>query len=210
MRAIATAGAAPGVRDGADDPLSALVSTDLGVPQLQWAWVVADDFDPELLRDPRYARHVVGRMPASDEIAGAFASLGEIHERALTGSLNEFLDVAITISERRYLLDAALANPDPRSRREIALLLLQDPVDASIQLSHLTPINVLCENPTLDAEDLPVLRRLLAAGARPGPGLGGPAVARDPLDQVRARPDADRLVPLIDALSAARADDPRP
>ncbi|GAA1921892.1 hypothetical protein GCM10009775_12940 [Microbacterium aoyamense] len=181
----------------AADPWTALTSTTLGVGQLLWAWVVGNEFTPDLFSDPQYARHLLDRMPEHDEIAQGFARLGDRHERALTGSLNEFLDVATGMPDRRYFLDAALANPNPRHRREIAFLLLENGVDASIQLSHLTPVNVLFQNPTLSAGDLPLLRRLLSAGARPGPGLGGTSVARDPLEQLADRhldpADADPL-----------------
>lgn len=192
---------------GAADRHAALVSTERGVGQLLWAWVAGEQLRTDLFEDPRYARHVLDRMPEPAEVAEAYARVGEVHERALTGTLNQFLDVAVGMPGRRYVLDAALANPVPRHRREIAMQLLEDSVDASVQLSHLTPINVLFENPTLDAGDLPLLLRLLDAGADPGPGLGGPGVARDPLSQLADRGgDQSALAPLVAALQQHRAD----
>lgn len=196
---------AAAVAHDAADPHAWLVSTERGVGQLLWAWVAGDGLSTELFSDPRYARHVLDRMPAPAEVAEAYARLGEVHERALTGTLNQFLDVATDMPGGRYVLDAALANPVPQHRREIALQLLERSVDASVQLSHLTPINVLFENPTLDAGDLPLLLRLLDAGACPGPGLGGPGVARDPLSQLAERGvDESVLAPLIEALQERR------
>lgn len=180
-------GRGPDTDAGGADPYAALVSTRFGVGQLLWAWVAGNQLSRDLFADPRWARHLFDRMPDGDEVDAAYARLGDVHERALTGSLNEFLDVAATMPGRRYVLDAALANSNPQHRREIALYLLERDVDAAVQLSHLTPINVLFENPTLDAGDLPVLKRLLQARARPGFGLGGPGCAPHPLIQLVER-----------------------
>lgn len=188
------------------DPLAVLNSASLGVPQLQQAFLAGYDFTPAVLADERYARHIFDRTPTPGEATWAFAQLGDVHQRALVGSMNQFLDVTPGMPNSRYVLDAALANPDARHRREIALLLLEGTVDASIQLSHLTPINVLFENPTLDADDLPVVIGLLRAGARPGAGLGGIGVARHPIVQLIDRAlDESVVVPFVQALLDAGA-----
>ncbi len=191
------------------DPLPLLNSADLGVPQLQEALYVGDELTRGVLADERYARNVFDRTPTPGEVDEAFAQLRDVHQNALTGSMNQFLDAALGMPDRRFVLDAALANPDPRDRREVALLLLEGETDASIQLSHLTPVNVLLENPTLGADDLPLLLRLLHAGARAGVGLGGIGVARHPVVQLADRAlDESEIAPLARALlEAAPADD---
>ena len=184
------------------DPLEAMRSERLGVPQLQRTLAAAPELSVEVLVDDRYWPYVFDRAPSGDEAAAAYAQLGTVHGQALTGSLNGFLDAAFGMPDRRFVLDAVLANPDPRHRREIALLLLESDVDLEIQLSHLTPINVLLQNPTLEADDLPVLRRLLEAGANPGLGLGGAAIGRHPLVQLADRDlDEATILSLADQLA---------
>ncbi|MEJ6489160.1 hypothetical protein PQI23_05415 [Leucobacter sp. USCH14] len=214
LRRVRPAGAAPG--DAASDsaapdssapdtsnPFATLYSAVVGVPQLQWAVGAGEEFGADILADERYSSVVFERPVSLDQAEAAYAQLGDAHRVALTGSLNQFLDAVLGMPPRRYVLDAALANPDPNHRREIALLLLEDldDIDASIQLSHLTPINVLFENPTLGADDLLLLIRLLEAGAQAGLGLGGPGVARHPIVQLADR-DADEaeFEPLVHTL----------
>lgn len=71
----------------------------------------------------------------------------------------------------RYLLDGALSTVDPQNRREKALWMLDHDANPEVQLSFMTPINVLLANPTLDGGDVVVLRRLLAQGGRGGVGV---------------------------------------
>ncbi|WP_200331261.1 hypothetical protein [Leucobacter sp. L43] len=185
------------------NPFATLYSDATGVPQLQWAVGAGESLTPDILADDRYSSVVFGNRVTLDEAEAAYAQLGDVHQVALTGTLNQFLDTVLGMPARRYVLDAALANPDPRNRRELAMLLLEDvdDIDASIQLSHLTPINVLFENPTLEADDLLLLIRLLEAGAQAGPGLGGSSVARHPLVQLADR-DAEEaeFEPLVHTL----------
>ena len=185
------------------NPFTTLYSAVIGVPQLQWAVGAGEEFGAHILADDRYSSVVFGHPVALDQADAAYAQLGDVHRVALTGTLNRVLDTVLGMPPRRYVLDAALANPDPNHRREIALLLLEDldDIDASIQLSHLTPVNVLFENPTLGAEDLLLLIRLLEAGALAGPGLGGPSVARHPIVQLADRDvDEAEFEPLVHTL----------
>ncbi|XBB67721.1 hypothetical protein ABFU82_27050 [Nocardioides sp. WV_118_6] len=198
--------------EDAPSPLAILHSEAIGVPQLQW---VVRAGEPERrtadeLADVRYASHVLDRPVDPAEAQRAIAALDTCHRRALTGSLNELLDVIVDSPGGRYLLDAALSNPVPRHRREIAGWLLQQRLDASVQLSFLTPVNVLLENPTLDGDDAPLLHRLLLAGATPGPGLTGSVSGVDPFDQLARRglDPADRE-PLEAVLRAAYRGDAR-
>lgn len=102
------------------------------------------------------------------------------------------------------MLDLALSNPDPRSRREIALWLLSKSIDASIPLSFLTPINVLLENPTLGAGDAVVVTRLLERGASPGAGLPGATTGGHPIVQLARRDlDESEVLPIVEALLAS-------
>src|SRR5690606_16674102 len=104
---------------------------------------------------------VFNRAVEPEEVDRAFEQLGNVYELVLTGTLNDLLDVITDAPARRFLLDAALSNPHPKHRREIALWLLGEELDASKQLSFLTPIQLLFENPSLDAGDEPVLQQLL-------------------------------------------------
>ncbi len=185
------------------NPFATLYSAVIGVPQLQWAVGAGEEFGSHILADDRYSSVVFGHPVAFEQAEAAYAQLGDVHRVALTGSLNQFLDTVLGMPPRRYVLDAALANPDPRNRAEIAFLLLDDldDLDASVQLSHLTPINVLFENPTLGADDRLLLIRLLEAGAQAGPGLGGPGVARHPIVQLADRDLDDALIePFVHSL----------
>lgn len=190
------------------NPLATIYSEAIGVPQLHWALRAGDSMDTSALADVQRSSFVFDRTVEPAEVERAFEQLGNVYELALTGSLNDLLDVIIDTPGDRFLLDAALSNPNPRHRREIALWLLGQGIDASIQLSFLTPINVLFENPTLGAGDTPVLRQLLRAGAEPGAGLTGAVLGGHPLAQLANR-DADEseLVPLYDALLAQADDD---
>lgn len=193
-------------------PMDVIDSQDLGVPQLRWAVEAGRRLSVTTLAAPSYAQHVLDRPVELDEAELAFARLGTVHEHALTGSLNDMLDVLDTLggfAGVRSVLDAALSNPEPQHRREIALWLLERPVDASVPLSFLTPINVLFENPTLDAGDEPVLRRLLERGATPGSGLVATTLGGHPLVQLASRDlDESELEPLVDALlERAEVDD---
>ena len=180
--------------------LATIYSETIGVPQLQWALRAGDRLSTNALADVQYSSFVFDRAVEPAEAERAFEQLGNVYELALTGSLNDLLDVIIDAPARRFLLDAALSNPNPSDRREIALWLLGQGLDASTQLSFLTPINVLFENPTLGAGDAPVLQQLLRAGAVPGPGLRETGLSGHPLAQLANR-DADEsdLEPLYDA-----------
>ncbi|AXE39512.1 hypothetical protein [Acidipropionibacterium virtanenii] len=159
--------------DGQDGLLAGLYAQDTGAPRLA-----------RLLRE--------GSASPQDH--------GAALEESLIGSLNDLLDVIVGGPDRRFLLDAALSNPDPRSRREIALWLLESPGDAAGQLSSGTPINVLLANPTLDGADAVILERMCELGAETGPGLLGER-GLDPTEQLRARAtgrqDLDRLVEIL-------------
>ena len=135
------------------------------------------------------------------EAEQAFDALGTGYAAALAGTLDDVLDVIADRVGRRHLLDAALGNRDPQRRREIGLWLLAERVDSSIQLSDRTPINVLFDNPTLDADDIVLLRRLLATGADPGFGVLGADGGRHPVLQLCERRDDDEVIlPLLDTL----------
>ncbi|MEV8166326.1 hypothetical protein AB0O70_00205 [Microbacterium paraoxydans] len=164
------------VRDALDpddvdttNPLETIYSEALGVPQLQWALRMGERMGPPTLLDASYASFVFDRVPEREEIEHVYAGLGVFPDLALTGTLNDLLDVVVDAPGYRFLLDAALSNPHPQRRRELALWLLDQRLDASSSLSFLSPVNVLFANPTLGAEDEPVLRRLLERGAIPGP-----------------------------------------
>lgn len=189
-----------------DDPATQLRSPSLGLPQLQWALVTGYSFDAEWLTKEWMGRDVLGRRVPLEEAEAALPDLADVHARALTGSLNDLLDASGAAPSWRYLLDAALSNRVPQHRREIALYLLAHKTDASIELSDRTPVRVLLENPTLDADDAVLLRRLLAKGATPGLGIlaaahGAAALATHPL-VVLAHRDLDDavVVALADAL----------
>jgi hypothetical protein len=191
------------IADGVD-PLDALYSTKTGVAQLRWALGADGPFSAQSLADPERGRLAFGRAVLLDEARAAFEQLVPALQAALTGTLDEVLDVVVDAPGYRGVLDAALSNPDPRNRREIALWLLGEGVDASVQLSFMTPVNVLLQNPTLDGEDAAVLRRLLESGADAGYGLLGPRPGGHPLVQLCDRDtDEAALEPLLDALLEA-------
>ncbi|WP_149085692.1 MULTISPECIES: hypothetical protein [Microbacterium] len=159
----------PGEEVDTTNPLETIYAEAIGVPQLQWALRVGERMGPPTLLDAPYASFVFDRVPEREEIEQVYAGLGVFPDLALTGTLNDLLDVVVDAPAYRFLLDAALSNPDSARRREIALWLLAQRLDASPLLSFLSPVNVLFANPTLDAGDEPVLRRLLEAGATAAP-----------------------------------------
>lgn len=202
--------AAAGTGASTADPLELLHSTDTGVPQLLWAVDAGGAFPPQRLAAGGYDDVAVDGEVSDPMVTEALGRLGEVHARALLGSLQDVLDVLHVVdgpAGLRSLLDAALSNPDPRSRREIALWLLERPIDPSIPLSFLTPVNVLLENPTLDADDAPLLARLLARGADPGPGPWSGGAGGHPLVQLAGRDlDEAELEPLVEAWLAVAGD----
>ncbi|MBV0895982.1 hypothetical protein [Microbacterium sp. NC79] len=169
-----------------DSGFETYLSPATGIPQLQWALGVGyDDRDPEGYADARFASFALPRPiePATAQLA--MDALGTCHLNALTGTLNHLLDVIADTPGDRHLVEAALSNPDPTNRREIALWLMRDPMPSiTHQLSFLTPVNVLLENPTLGASDAVVLARMLDLGASPFPGLVGNV---DPFAQLDRR-----------------------
>lgn len=202
--ATATAGRGTAADDGdvsTASMLPVLYSATFGVPQLRWALGVDGDFAPRMLAAPAFGQHCLSRVVSDEEAQEAFMRLGTGYAAALTGTLDDVLDVIADRVGRRHLLDAALSNRDPQNRREIALWLLGEGVDASIQLSDRTPINILFDNPTLDADDVLLLRRLLQAGADPELGALGVEGGRYPIMQLCERSDEDAVIlPFVDEL----------
>lgn len=183
------------------DPLDWLHSTEVGVPQLQWALRVGGSMSPETLADPEYSRSAFSRPVTREEAARAFAMLGTPLAAALLGTVNDLLDVIVDQQGYRNVLDAALSNPDPQRRHELVLWLLGQRVNASSQLSFLTPLNVLLDNPTLGAADAALVRRLLRSGAQSGAGLLGARPGGHPLVQLCQRDiEESQLLPLAEAL----------
>lgn len=182
-------------------PLAALYAEETGVSALTTLMLSGGPMSMERLTHPRYGDLVFGRSLEPEEVDLAYDRLGEPLPLALTGSLNDLLDVILDGPGGRFLLDAALSNPDPRNRREISLWLMREDLDASDQLSFMTPVNVLLANPTLDGGDAAVLRRLLASGADAGSGLLGPSAGPGPLDRLLERDlDGSALAPLLEVL----------
>lgn len=184
------------------DPLETLYSPLLGVPQLRWTlWAGNERPNRNSLSDPRFTTYVLDRDIKPEGVDHAITRMGNCQDLSLIGTLNDVLDVIVDFhSGGRMLLDAALANPNPVHRREIALSLLAGDLDASSQLSHLTPVNVLLANPTLGAGDAPLLQRLIEHGADTGPGLLG-AYGLDPREQLAMRElDAAEAEPLLTLL----------
>ncbi|WP_454300202.1 hypothetical protein [Salana multivorans] len=187
------------------DPVTALYSTEVGVPQLVRLLLSGEELTTEQLTDPRYGQLAVGRAITPEEANAAYDRLGTPIDLALTGTLNDLIDVVLDGPEYRYLLDAALSAVDPTNRREIALWLLEQGVDASSQLSFLTPVNVLLANLTLDADDAAVLSRLLDSGADPGCGRLGVGAGLHPIVQLCDRDlDESDLLPLVEVLLGER------
>lgn len=195
--------AAAGTGVATADPLRVLWAAETGVPELRWALNAGGDLGPELLANGGYEELVVDRPVDLGTARQAVASLGEVHERALVGSLPEVLDLVGGLGGHgglRSLLDAALGNVDPAQRMAIALWLLERGVDASVPLSPQTPLNVLLANPTLRAADAGVVAALLRGGAVPGVGPGRSSVDAHPLVQLAARDlDDDAVATIMDA-----------
>jgi len=184
-----------------EDLLAALYSTTTGVRQLQWVLRGDDALSPAALADPEYARLAFSREVSLDEATAALEQVAPALVVALTGTLNDVLDAIVDSPGYRAMLDAALSNTDPQDRREIALWLLGEGADPSQQLSFMTPISVLLENPTLDGGDAVLLSRLLEAGADAGFGLLGPRRGGHPLVQLCERDlDEAEIDPLVEVL----------
>ncbi|WP_144720277.1 hypothetical protein [Agrococcus jejuensis] len=185
-------------------PLESLFGVESGVPQLTWVLRTGEPLGPRALASSAYASAVLDRPLKEGEAEDVVGRLRGVHARALTGSLDDVLDVVGELDgprELRTVLDLALSNPDARRRREIALWLLSKPIDASTPLSFLTPINVLFENPTLGADDAVVVLRLLARGAHAGAGLPGAMIGGHPIVQLARRDlDESELLLLLDVL----------
>lgn len=202
-RAVVVAEAA-GTGISTASPLESLFGVGVGVPQLTWVLRTGEPLGVPALASAAYASAVLDRPLEAGEAEDVVRRLRGVHARALTGSLADVLDVVGELDgarELRTVLDLALSNPNARRRREIALWLLSKPVDASIPLSFLTPINVLFENPTLGADDAVVVLRLLARGAHAGAGLPGATIGGHPIVQLARRDlDESELLPLVDVL----------
>ncbi|QCR20342.1 hypothetical protein [Agrococcus sp. SGAir0287] len=202
--------AAAGIGIATADPLRMLWAPETGVPQLRWAVNAGGGFGAEMLANGGYEGFVVDRPVDLEMAEAAIASLGEVHERALVGSLDEVLDLIDGLGGHRALrslLDLAVGNPDPDQRLAIALWLLERGVDASVPLSPHTPLNVLMANPTLRSEDADLVAALLRAGAVPGLGPARSTVDAHPLVQLAARDlDDDAVAVLTDAWLSAVED----
>lgn len=158
-RATATDG------DPNGNPLTWITSADTGLKALTEVLFAGYGFDDDVFSDASYTDFVFGRPVDPDAVKAAKDAVPRVLDAPRVGSLNDLLDVVSSGPGNRFLLDAALSNPDTRSRREIALWLLEEGADPSTQLSFLTPVNLLLENRTLDAGDAVLLRRLVASGA---------------------------------------------
>ncbi|WP_119698831.1 hypothetical protein [Microbacterium halotolerans] len=158
-RSIATDG------DPNGNPLEWITSAQTGLRALTWVLCAGRGFDADVFTAEPYTDFVFGGPVDPDAAQAAMDALLPALDAAHVGSLNDLLDIVSNGPGHRFLLDAALSNSDPRSRREIALWLLEEGADPSTQLSFLTPVNVLLENRTLDADDAVLLRRLVASRA---------------------------------------------
>ncbi|UOR02991.1 hypothetical protein MUN77_06745 [Leucobacter allii] len=182
------------------DPLEMLLSQRFGVAQLRVLLRMGVPLTAAALADPEYGRFMLGRAAAPEEVATSLAGFRSPAEAALTGTLDELLDVQLEAPEWRFLLDAVLSNRDPRARRELALWLLgatqsgAEGLDASGQFSFMTPVNVLLGNPTLDDGDADVLQALADHGADLGFGLLGETGGIDPAAQLNRRAAAGATV----------------
>ncbi|WP_300267502.1 hypothetical protein [Microbacterium sp.] len=196
------------IRDAGDDnPLAWLTSGNVGLTTLGWVLRAGESFSRATFESESYTDFVLGAHPDPDEVEAAFGAFGPPLEAALRGSLNDVLDTRSVGPHARYLLDAALSNPDPAHRRETALWLLETGADPSLQLSFLTPLGVLFENPTLKAGDAAVVHALVSGGADISSTTTGATIGGHALAQLCDRDlDEAEIEPLYDAFFAGFAE----
>lgn len=197
---------AAGVGPATANPLQRMYGPESGVPALQTALATHGRLDVPAIVDPHYATAVLGCEVDAARVQHVVDRIRGVHAQALGGTLGDVLDRLVEVDglrELRGVLDAALSHPHPGRRREIALWILSKPVDASVPLSFLTPVNVLLENATLDADDAVLVERLLERGATAGAGVQGAAAGGHPLVQLARRDlEEETILPIAEVLVA--------
>ena len=163
-----------GAPEGAPSHVDAIAlwhDHDYGLRKLRWVLRSGEELTDAMLLDAAYATVAFPAPIEPDALAAARRSMGDALSQALSGTLSGFLAQWAREPEARFLLDAALSNPDPNARRDVSLWLLGQGLDASMQLSLITPLQVVLSNPTFGAADGELIERLLDSGARTD---GGP------------------------------------